>query len=317
MKKALITGITGQDGSYLTEFLLEKGYEVHGMVRRTATPNTKNIEHLKHKITLHYGDMTDSNSINDIVKKLQPDEIYNLAAQSHVRVSFDVPYSTVDITGMGVLRVLEAIRKYSPQSKMYQASSSECFGNSPAPQNEETILNPQSPYACAKVMGYHLVKLYRKAYGIFACNGILFNHESERRSDNFVTKKVTKAVARIKLGLQTELELGNLDAQRDWGYALEYMEAAWMMLQQDKPGDFVIATNETHSVKEFVEEAFNCVGLTWESYVKFNKDFIRPAEVNILQGNYDLAKKTFGWTPKIKFKELIKLMVNHDLKNEK
>ncbi len=323
-KKALITGITGQDGSYLAELLLKKGYEVHGIIRRSSTFNTARIDHLYKdfhevgvKLFLHYGDLSDTSSVEKIVNEVCLDEVYNLAAQSQVRVSFDVPESTCDITGMGVLRLLEAIRKANCDIKFYQASSSEMFGNPKAspPYNEDTPFNPQSPYACAKVFAYYTTKHYRDAYGMFACNGILFNHESPRRGETFVTRKITRGVARIKAGLDKKMYLGNLDAKRDWGYAPEYVEAMWLMLQKKKPDDYVIATGETHSVKEFLIESFKCIGIDdWEKYVEIDGCYFRPSEVNILIGDISKAKNKLGWEPKVKFKELVKMMVNADEK---
>lgn len=319
-KKAFITGITGQDGSYLTELLLEKGYEVHGIVRRNSSIVRSRIEHLylEHKdknLFLHYGDLNDGTNISRLLYTIQPDEIYNLAAQSHVRISFDIPAYTADVTGVGVVRLLEAIRDSGIKPRFYQASSSEMFGKvMETPQTEKTPFHPRSPYGCAKVFAHHMVVNYRESYGLFACSGILFNHESPRRGENFVTKKITQAVVEIKNGLRDRLVLGNLDAKRDWGYAKEYVEAMWMMLQQDEPDDYVIATGETHTVAEFAEEAFKIVGLNWKDYIAFDEKFLRPAEVDLLIGDYSKAFKKFGWKPKIKFKELVKLMVGSDLK---
>lgn len=318
-KKAFITGITGQDGSYLTELLLEKGYEVHGVVRRSSSLVRSRIDHLyaDHKdkdLFLHYGDLSDGTNISRLLYTIQPDEIYNLAAQSHVRISFDIPVYTADVTGVGTVRLLEAIRDSGLKSKFYQASSSEMFGKvAEVPQTENTLLRPRSPYGCAKVYAHNIVVNYRESYGLFACSGILFNHESPRRGENFVTKKITQAAAEIKHGLRDKLVLGNLDAKRDWGYAKEYVEAMWMMLQQDEPDDYVIATGETHTVQEFAEEAFKIVGLNWKDYVKFDEKFLRPAEVDLLIGDYSKAKKKLGWEPKTKFKDLVKLMVDADL----
>ena len=315
--KALITGITGQDGSYLAELLLSKGYEVYGLVRRSSTPNTSRIDHLP-KVKLVYGDLMDSHALSNIMREIKPDEVYNLAAQSHVHVSFDIPDYTSDVTGIGALRLLEAVKHEHPTAKFYQASSSEMFGKVlQIPQSETTPFNPRSPYACAKVFAHHTIKLYRDAYKMFACNGILFNHESPRRGDNFVTKKITKAVARIKLGKQKDLILGNLDAKRDWGYAPEYVEAMWRILQQPEPDDYVIATGETHSVQEFVEEAFASVGLNWKEHVKIDPHFYRPAEVDQLIGDFSKAKQKLGWQPKTTFKQLVKIMVEADLSVEK
>ncbi len=323
MKKAFITGITGQDGSYLAELLLGKGYEVHGLIRRASTFNTGRIDHLyadTHtrdvRLFLHYGDLTDSGTLSSLIQKIQPDEIYHLGAQSHVRVSFDIPEYTANITGLGTLRILEAIRQINPKIKFYQASSSEMFGNptTPPPYHEETPFNPQSPYGIAKVLAYHTTKNYRNAYGLFACNGILFNHESPRRGETFVTRKITRGIARIKAGLDEHLFLGNVDAKRDWGFSPEYVEAMWLMLQQDEPEDFVIATGETHSVQEFVEEAFRCAGLgDWKTYVKIDERYKRPTEVNLLIGDASKAKQKLGWEPRVKFTELVKIMVDADV----
>lgn len=324
IKKALITGITGQDGSYLAELLLDKGYEVHGLIRRASTFNTSRIDHLYQdlhrkdvRFFLHYGDLSDPIALFALIKNLKPDEIYNLGAQSHVRVSFDMPEYTCDVTALGALRILEVIRHLDSKIKFYQACSSEMYGNpsTPPPYNEETVFCPQSPYACAKVFAYHITRHYRKAYGIFACCGILFNHESPRRGETFVTRKITRGIARIKAGLERKLYLGNLDAKRDWGYSPEYVEAMWRMLQQRKPDDYVIATGETHSIKEFIKEAFARAELgSWGKYVEIDKRYFRPSEVNILIGDASKAKKQFGWTPKVKFKELVKIMVDADIK---
>jgi GDPmannose 4,6-dehydratase len=320
MKKAFITGITGQDGSYLAEFLLEKGYEVHGIVRRNSTVFRSRIEHLykDHKdidLFLHYGDINDGTNISRFLYNIQPDEIYNLAAQSHVRISFDIPVYTADVVAVGVVRLLEAIKDSGIKAKFYQASSSEMFGSvKDTPQNEETCFHPRSPYACSKVFAHYQTINYRESYDMFACSGILFNHESPRRGENFVTRKISKGVADIKNGLTDKIVLGNLDAKRDWGYAKEYVEAMWLMLQQKKPDDYVIATGETHTVREFVEEAFKIVDLDWEKYVKFDERFLRPAEVDLLVGDYSKAKEKLGWEPKTKFKDLVKLMVEADLK---
>jgi len=323
MKKALITGITGQDGSYLADLLLEKGYEVHGIVRRSSSLNRGRIDHLRHwetgkkqKLFLHYGDLADSVSLVKLLYELKPDEIYNLAAQSHVRVSFDVPEYTQDITGVGAGRILEAIREVGLAKKVrfYQASSSEMFGKvQEVPQTERTPLYPRSPYACAKVMAHYLTINYRESYNLFACSGILFNHESPRRGEAFVTRKITLAAARIKLGLQKKLTLGNIDSKRDWGYAKEYVEGMWRMLQQDKPDDYVLATNETHSVKEFLAASFGALDLDWKDHVEFDARFLRPAEVDLLIGDYRKAKKQLGWEPKTRMAALAKLMVEHDL----
>ncbi|WP_449245251.1 GDP-mannose 4,6-dehydratase [Desulfobacca acetoxidans] len=319
-KRALITGITGQDGSYLAELLLDKGYEVHGLVRRASTFNTGRIDHLyvdPHeagvRFFLHYGDLSDAGQLTDLIYNLKPDEIYHLAAQSHVRVSFDMPEYTGDITGMGVTRILEAIRRSGIATRLYQASSSELFGATPPPQNENTPMYPRSPYAVAKLYAYWMVRNYREAYQLFAVNGILFNHESPRRGETFVTRKITRAVARIKLGLQQKLYLGNLDARRDWGYAPEYVEAMWLMLQQDNPEDFVIATGETHSVREFLEEGFSQVDLDWRDFVEIDPRYFRPTEVEHLHGDPGKARRLLGWEPKVSFKELVRLMVDADL----
>jgi len=320
MKRALVTGITGQDGSYLAEFLLKKGYEAHGLIRRASTFNTERIDHLytdphdpKTKIYLHYGDLSDSGQLTNLIYNIQPEEIYHLGAQSHVRVSFDMPEYTGDITGIGTTRMLEAIRRSGIKTKFYQASSSEMFGSSPPPQNENTLFRPRSPYAAAKVYAFWIVANYREAYKIFACNGILFNHESPRRGETFVTRKITRALAKIKLGLEKELYLGNLNAKRDWGFAGDYVEAMWLMLQQDEPEDFVIATGESRSVKEFLEEAFSYQGLDWKDYVKIDPRYFRPTEAEGLQGDASKARKKLGWEPKVHFKELVKLMVDADL----
>jgi len=324
MKRALITGITGQDGSYLAELLLARGYEVHGVIRRASTFNTARIDHLYQdphingvKLFLHYGDLADSVQMVKLLYDLQPDEIYNLGAQSHVRVSFDVPEYTGDVVGVGAIRILEAIREAQLVDKVrfYQASSSEMFGKvQEVPQTETTPFWPRSPYGCAKMYAHWLTVNYRESYNLFACSGILFNHESPRRGETFVTRKITRAATRIKLGLQEKLYLGNLDAQRDWGYAKEYVEMMWLMLQQDSPDDYVIATNETHSVKEFIIETFNQLDLDWEKYVEYDNRYERPAEVDLLIGNPAKAKKQLGWEPKVKFKELVKIMVDADLK---
>jgi len=322
MKKAFVTGITGQDGSYLAELLLNKGYVVHGLMRRSSSFNTERIDHLYKdphcnnvKMFLHYGDLSDGSNISSLLSSINPDEIYHLGAQSHVRVSFDTPEYTGDITGLGALRILEAMRHTCPKAKFYQASSSELFGKvQETPQSETTPFYPRSPYASAKLYAYWSTINYRESYDLFACNGILFNHESPRRGETFVTRKITRAVARIKKGKQDTLYLGNLDAKRDWGYAKEYVEAMWLMLQQDKPEDFVIATGETHSVREFVEAAFDHVGLDWNDYVKIDPQYYRPAEVDLLIGNASKANSKLGWKPKTKFVDLVKLMVDEDMK---
>lgn len=326
MKTALITGITGQDGSYLAELLLAKGYEVHGIIRRTSTFSTGRIEHIyqdphaqHQRLYLHYGDLADAESIRKLIYKIQPDEIYNLGAQSHVKVSFEIPEYTANITGLGVLRVLEAIRDFTEHTgkkiKLYQASSSEMFGGTKPPQNENSPFHPRSPYGSAKVFAYHATHNYREAYGLFVANGILFNHESPRRGETFVTRKVTQGVARIKAGLDTKIYLGNLDAQRDWGYALEYVEAMWLMLQQPEPDDFVIGTGVSHSVRDFVETAFRHAGIAnWQDYVGIDPRYYRPTEVEHLVADTTKAEKILGWRAKTSFHELIKLMVEHDLK---
>jgi GDPmannose 4,6-dehydratase len=320
-KKALITGITGQDGSYLAELLLSKGYEVHGIIRRASTFNTGRLDHIysdphgnKTSLKLHYGDLSDASAMARLIGKIAPEEIYNLAAQSHVRVSFDSPEYTTDITGTGVIRLLEAIRETGINPRFYQASSSEMYGKvQEVPQTERTPFYPRSPYGCAKVYAYWITVNYRESYGLHASNGILFNHESPRRGETFVTRKITRAVAHILAGLQEKLFLGNLDAKRDWGFAKEYVEAMWLILQQEKPDDYVIATNETHSVREFLEVAFQHVGLDWRKYVDIDPTYFRPAEVELLIGDYSKAKKQLGWAPKTKFKELVKLMVEADV----
>jgi GDPmannose 4,6-dehydratase len=319
MKRALITGITGQDGSYLAEQLLEKGYEVHGIIRRSSSFNTERIDPLYRdvheqgvKLFLHHGDLTDSSRLVRLLFELQPDEIYHLGAQSHVRVSFDVPEYTADVTGMGTLRLLEAIRDAGVKPRFYQASSSEMYGATPPPQDEQTPFHPRSPYAVAKVMGFWATVNYRESYGMFACNGILFNHESPRRGETFVTRKITRAATRIKEGLQDKLYLGNLDAKRDWGFAGDYVEAMWLMLQQDEPGDFVIATNQTHSVRELVDVAFAHAGLEPGGYVRQDPRFMRPAEVDQLIGDFSKAERELGWRPETTFEELVKLMVDAD-----
>lgn len=315
-KTALITGISGQDGSYLAELLLGKGYEVHGLIRRTALypESLKNIEHIQDKLKLHYGDLATENHLSVLMAELQPDEVYNLASQSDVKISFDIPEYTGDITGLGVVRLLEAIRKFSSKSKFYQASSSEMFGNSPPPQNEDSPMHPQSPYGAAKLYGYSISKIYRDSYKLFCCNGILFNHESERRGRNFVTRKITQNLPHILSGEQSKLSLGNMDAKRDWGYAPDYCEAMWLMMQVDKADDFVIGTGETHSVKEFVSYAFGYVGLDWEKYVEIDPNLFRPAEVNHLQADASKAKRILGWKPKTSFSELVQKMVDFEMR---
>jgi GDPmannose 4,6-dehydratase len=320
MKTALITGITGQDGSYLAEFLLDKGYVVHGLIRRSSTFNTGRIDHLykdlhdpSARVHLHYGDLSVSGQLTDMLHTIRPDEIYHLGAQSHVRVSFDMPEYTGDVTGLGTLRLLEAIRKTGIRTRFYQASSSEMFGAAPPPQSEDTPFQPQSPYAAAKVYAYYVVKNYRDAYKLFACNGILFNHESPRRGETFVTRKITRAATRIKLGLQRKLYLGNLDAKRDWGYAGDYVEAMWLMLQHDKPDDYVIALGETHSVREFLEKVFQKLALDYREYVEIDSKYFRPTDVNILLGDSTKARKVLGWRPKVGFDELVDMMVESDM----
>jgi GDPmannose 4,6-dehydratase len=320
-KRALITGITGQDGSYLAELLLSKGYEVHGLIRRSSTFNTDRIDHIytdphdpKSKLFLHYGDLNDSGQLSNLIYNLQPDEIYHLGAQSHVRVSFDMPEYTGDVTGLGTTRMLEAIRRSGIKTRFYQASSSEMFGDSPPPQNELTPFRPRSPYAAAKVYSYWMAQNYREGYKLFAVNGILFNHESPRRGETFVTKKITKGIARIKYRLQDKLFLGNLEAKRDWGYAKDFVEAMWLMLQQEAPDDYVVATGESHSVKEFLDEAFRYAGLDWKDYVEIDSRYFRPMEVGFLQGDASKAKKKLGWEPKVRFKELVKIMVDADIR---
>ena len=320
MKKAFITGITGQDGSYLAELLISKGYEIHGLIRRASTFNTDRIDHLykdfhdpKARVYLHYGDLSVSGQLTDLLHDIQPDEIYHLGAQSHVRVSFDMPEYTSDVTGLGTLRLLEAIRKLGLKIRFYQASSSEMFGAVPPPQSEATPFQPQSPYAVAKVYAYYIVKNYREAYNIFATNGILFNHESPRRGETFVTRKITRAAARIKLGLQDKLFLGNLEAKRDWGFAGDYVEAMWLMLQQDHPDDYVIATGETHSVREFAQRVFQKLDLEYERYVAIDKRYFRPTEVDVLLGDPTKAKKKLGWESKVNFESLIDMMIAADM----
>jgi GDPmannose 4,6-dehydratase len=321
-KKALVTGITGQDGSYLAELLLSKGYEVHGLIRRASTFNTGRLDaiytdpHLeKSRLFLHYGDLADASTLARLLGKIAPNEIYNLAAQSHVRVSFDCPEYTADITATGTIRLLEAIREAGIKPRFYQASSSEMFGATrEVPQTEKTPFYPRSPYGCAKVFSFWLTVNYRESYGLYATNGILFNHESPRRGETFVTRKITRAVAHIKAGLQDKLHLGNLDAKRDWGYAKEYVEAMWLMLQQENPDDYVIATNETHSIREFLDVAFGYAGLDWKKYVEIDPRYFRPTEVDLLMGDYSKAKRQLGWEPKTKFTDLAKLMVESDIK---
>lgn len=321
-KKALITGITGQDGSYMAEFLLNKGYEVHGIIRRASTFNTGRLDAIyadphsgKSRLFLHYGDMSDASALARLVGKICPEEIYNLAAQSHVRVSFDSPEYTTDITATGAVRLLEAMRETGVKARFYQASSSEMYGKvQETPQKETTPFYPRSPYGCAKLFSYWVTVNYRESYGMHASNGILFNHESPRRGETFVTRKITRAVAHIEVGLQDKLYLGNLDAKRDWGHAREYVQAMWLMLQQDEPDDYVIATGETHSIREFLDLAFGHVGLDWQKYVEIDPRYYRPAEVDVLIGDYSKAKKKLGWEPKMRFKELVIDMVEADIK---
>jgi GDPmannose 4,6-dehydratase len=321
-KRALITGITGQDGSYLAELLLDKGYEVAGVIRRSSSFNTARINHLYHdlhepgeKLRLVYGDLNDSSSLNQILRQVQPDEIYNLGAQSHVRVSFDVPEYTAEVTALGTVRLLEAIREVGIRPKFYQASSSELYGEvREVPQSERTPFHPRSPYACAKAYAFYITVNYREAYGLFACNGILFNHESERRGETFVTRKITRAATRIKLGLQKKLYLGNLDARRDWGHAADYVRAMWLMMQAERADDYVIATGETHSIKDFLTEAFGHLDLDWREYVDIDPRYYRPAEVDLLQGDATKARKVLGWKPTVNFRSLVRRMVDHDLK---
>jgi GDPmannose 4,6-dehydratase len=314
MRRALITGITGQDGSYLAELLLAKGYEVHGLVRRASTFNTERIDPIRDRLFLHYGDLVDSTSLHAVLKASQPDEVYNLAAQSHVRVSFEMPEYTCDVTGAGVGRLLEAMRTIGSKARFYQASSSELFGKvKESPQTETTPFHPRSPYAAAKAYGFYLTVNYREAHGMFACNGLLFNHESPRRGENFVTRKITRAVGRIAAGSQKKVALGNLDAERDWGFAGDYVLAMWQMLQQPEPDDFVVATGETHSVRELLEVAFGRAGLDWREHVESEERHLRPAEVDRLLGDASKAKRVLGWTPKVSFRELIEMMVDSDV----
>lgn len=320
-KRALITGITGQDGSFLTELLLQKGYEVYGIIRRSSSFNTDRIDHLYQdphekgtRLRLVYGDLNDSSSLNTVLRQTQPDEIYNLGAQSHVRVSFDVPEYTAEVTGLGTVRILEAIRETGIRPKFYQASSSELFGKVlETPQTERTPFYPRSPYGCAKAYAYYITVNYRESYDLFACNGILFNHESERRGETFVSRKITRAATRIKLGLQDKLYLGNLDARRDWGYAGDYVEAMWLMMQSDEPEDYVIATGETHSVRDFLNEAFGLLDIDWQKHVDIDPRYYRPTEVDLLLGDASKAREKLGWEPKVSFKELVRLMVEHDM----
>lgn len=314
-KKAFITGITGQDGSYLAELLLSKGYEVHGLIRRASNFNTQRIDHLYagEQVTLHYGDLTDGGALSALLKQIHPDEVYNLGAQSHVRVSFDQPEYTLNVTGVGTMRLLEAVRGLDPMPRFYQASSSEMFGSAPAPQSEATPFEPRSPYACAKVMGHYQTINYREAYGLHGSCGILFNHESPRRHETFVTRKITRAMTRIKLGLQDRLILGNLDAKRDWGFAGDYVEAMWLMLQQDEPDDYVVATGETYSVRDFVIETAKHLDIDWEEVTGYDKRYERPSEVDLLLGDASKAHEKLGWRAKVTFSELVARMVAADM----
>ncbi|MFC1706219.1 GDP-mannose 4,6-dehydratase [Planctomycetota bacterium] len=319
-KKAIVTGITGQDGSYLAEFLLEKGYEVYGIIRRSSSFNTDRLEHLytdphelKGRLHLLYGDLTDGNALGNILKDVAPDEVYNLGAQSHVRLSFDQPIYTANIVALGTLRLLEAVRQLDPMPRFYQASSSEMFGSAKPPQSEQTRFQPRSPYACSKVFSHYQTVNYREAYGLFAVSGILFNHESPRRGETFVTRKITRAATRISLGLQDKLYLGNLEARRDWGFAGEYVGAMWLMLQQDKPQDLVIATGKSYSVQDFLEMVFGQLDLDWRTHVEIDPRYFRPAEVNCLEGDATKAREVLGWTAKVGIEELARMMIEHDL----
>ena len=321
VKKALVTGITGQDGSYLAEQLLERGYEVHGLIRRSSSFNTERVDHLYRdphergvRLFMHHGDLSEPTRLVKLVYEIQPDEVYHLGAQSHVRVSFDVPEYTSDITALGTVRLLEAIRETGVQTRFYQASSSEMFGAAAPPQSETTPFHPRSPYACAKVMAHWITVNYRESYGMFACNGILFNHESPRRGETFVTRKITRALARIQAGLQDKLYLGNLDALRDWGYAPDYTDAMWRMLQASEPEDYVIATGETHSVREFLDEAAGLLDLEWQDVVEFDDRYLRPAEVDALLGDPTKAREKLGWEPTVTFRDLVRIMVEADVK---
>ena len=321
MRKALVTGCTGQDGSYLTEFLLAKGYIVHGIKRRASSFNTERLDHIfedlhesENRFFLHYADLTDGSSLSALLHELEPDEVYNLGAQSHVKVSFEIPEFTADVVASGTLRLLEAMRLTGVKCRFYQASSSEMFGSAPPPQSETTAFHPRSPYACAKVFGHNITVNYRESYGIHASSGILFNHESPRRGETFVTRKITRAVARIKLNVQQKLFLGNLEARRDWGYAPDYVRAMWLMLQQDKPDDFVIGTGEAHSVREFVELAFETAGLDWQKHVEIDPRYFRPAEVDYLCADTSKAQKVLEWEPSVTFAELVRIMVEADIK---
>jgi len=322
MPKAMITGVTGQDGSYLAELLLHRGYEVHGMIRKASTFNTERINHIYQdphdpaaKLFLHYGDLTNAEQLTHLIYNVRPDEIYHLGALSHVKVSFDIPEYTGDVTGLGTIRILEAIRRSGVGARYYQASSSEMYGSAPPPQNETTPFHPRSPYAIAKVYSYWMTVNYREAYGLFATNGILFNHESPRRGETFVTRKVTRAVARIRAGLQTKLYLGNLESKRDWGYAPEYVEAMWSMVQRDAADDFVLGTGESHSVRELVEEAFGYAGLDWHDHVEIDSGYFRPTEVDFLKADASKARQLLGWAPKVSFRELVRIMVDADMQS--
>ena len=312
-RKAFITGITGQDGSYLAEILLEKDYEVYGMVRRSSSFNTARIDHIFGELELVFGDLSDGSSLNQLMRRIRPDEVYNLGAQSHVRVSFDIPEYTTDVGALGTLRLLDAIREEGVTCRFYEAGSSEMFGQvRETPQTEETPFHPRSPYGVGKVFGYWITRNYREAYGMYAVNGILFNHESPRRGPTFVTRKITRAIGAILRGEQDELRLGNLEARRDWGYARDYMEGAWSMLQADEPDDYVLATGETHSVREFLDEAFRYAGIEWQEYVQIDERYFRPAEVDVLLGDATKARERLGWEPAVRFEELVRMMVDHD-----
>ena len=322
MKRAIITGCTGQDGSYLAEFLLEKGYEVHGFKRRSSSLNTGRIDHLyrdlhepQTRFIPHFADLADGSSLANLLHEICPDEIYNLAAQSHVLVSFEIPEYTSDIVGVGALRILEAIRRTGVKSRFYQASSSEMYGSTPPPQSEATAFHPRSPYACSKMFAHNITINYRESYGLHASSGILFNHESPRRGETFVTRKITRAVARIKHGVQSKLYLGNLDARRDWGYAPDYVKAMWLMLQQEKPDDYAVGTGEAHSVREFVEMAFECAGLDWKEHVEIDPHYFRPAEVDFLLADASKARRVLGWAPTVAFHQLVRMMVDADLED--
>lgn len=316
-KVAFITGITGQDGSYLAELLLSKGYQIHGLVRRSATGSTPNIKHILDKIILHYGDLQNEHHLCSLIHRIQPDEIYNLAAQSQVRISFDIPEYTFDINALGVYRLLEAVKNFCPQARMYQASSSEMFGSTPPPHNEESPMHPCSPYACSKLAAYHAVRNYRDGYGIFACNGILFNHESPRRGDDFVTQKVVKGLIDCKYGLRDKLAMGNLDGKRDWGYAGDYVKAMWLMLQQEAPGDWVIGTGKLHSVRDIVEMTAAVLGIDWKNHIVIDPGLLRPTETAPLIADYSKAREQLGWQPTVSAEELIEMMVDHELTSRK